>query len=54
MKGIFTATSPGIHPQNPRTGAIFTTLVKIQTSPDEEEVARCLDNEFVAGEEDAM
>jgi hypothetical protein len=51
MKGIFTATSPGIHPQNPRTGVIFTTLVKIQTSPDEEEVARCLDNEFVAGEE---
>jgi len=29
-------------------------LVKIPNSPDEEEVARCLDNEFVAGEEDDM
>ena len=53
-KGILTATRPGIHPQNPRTGTIFTILVKILTSPDKEEVARCLDNEFAAGEEDAM
>ena len=45
---------PGIHPQNPRTGTIFTILVKILTSPDKEEVARCLDNQFVAREEDAM
>jgi hypothetical protein len=49
IQGILTATSPGIHPQNPKTGTIFTTLVKILTSP--EEVARCLDNGFVAGEE---
>ncbi len=54
IKGILTATPPAIHPQNPRTGTIFTTLVKIPNSPDEEEVARCLDNEFVAGEEDDM
>jgi hypothetical protein len=54
IKGILTATRPEIHPQNPRTGTIFTTLVKIRTSPDEEEVARCLDNQFVAREEDAM
>ena len=52
IKGIFTATRPGIHPQKPRTGSIFTTLVEIRNSP--EEVARCLDNGFVAGEEDAM
>jgi hypothetical protein len=54
IKGILTATLPGIHPQNPRTGTIFTTLVKIRNSPYEEEVARCRDNEFVAGEEDTM
>jgi hypothetical protein len=54
IKGILTATLPGTHPQNPRTGTIFTTLVKILNSPDKEVVARCLDNEFVAGEEDAM
>jgi hypothetical protein len=54
IKGILTATSPGIHPQNPRTGTIFTTLVKILNSPDKEEVARCLDNQFAAREEDAM
>ena len=29
-------------------------VVKIPNSPDEEEVARCLDNQFVAREEDAM
>jgi hypothetical protein len=29
-------------------------LVKILNSPDKEEVARCLDNEFAAREEDAM
>jgi hypothetical protein len=52
IKGILTATRPGIHPQNPRTGTIFTNVVKIVTSP--EEVARCLDNQFVAREEDAM
>jgi hypothetical protein len=33
IKGILTATRPGIHPQNPRTGTIFTTLVKILNSP---------------------
>jgi hypothetical protein len=54
IKGILTATLPRIHPQNPRTGIIFTTLVKIRTSPGMEEVARCLDNEVVAGEEDVM
>jgi hypothetical protein len=51
MKGIFTATSPGIHPQDPRPGTIFTTLVKIRTSPDKEELARSLDNEFAARED---
>jgi hypothetical protein len=51
---ILTATRPGIHPQNPRTGTIFTNVVKIRISPDKEVVARCLDNEFVAGEEDAL
>jgi hypothetical protein len=54
LREILTATLPGIHPQNPRTGTIFTTLVKIRTSPNKEVVARCLDNGFVAGEEDAM
>ena len=49
-----TVRLPGIHPQNPRTGTIFTTLVKIPNSPDEEGVARCLNNQFVAREEDAM
>jgi hypothetical protein len=52
IKGILTATRPRIHPQNPRTGTIFTTLVKIPNFP--EEVARCLDNQFVAREEDDM
>ena len=28
-----TGRLPGIHPQNPRTGTIFTTLVKIRNSP---------------------
>ena len=54
IKGILTATRPGIHPQDPRTGTTFTTLVKIRTSPDKEELARSLDNEFVAREEDCM
>ena len=54
IKGILTATRPGIHPQDPRTGTIFTTLVKIRTSPNKEELARSLDNEFVAREDDAM
>jgi hypothetical protein len=54
IKGILTATLLGIHPQNPRTGTIFTTLVKILNSPDKEVVARCLDNQFVAREEVSM
>ena len=53
IKGILTAT-PGIHPQKTRAGSIFTTLVKIRISPDKEELARSLDNEFVAREEDCM
>jgi len=54
VDGHRTVRLPGIHPQKPRIGTIFTTLVKIQISPDKEEVARCLDNEFVAGEEETM
>jgi replicative DNA helicase len=43
-----------LHPGGATHNTQNTNVVKIQNSPDKEEVARCLDNEFVAGEEDAM
>jgi hypothetical protein len=44
---------PGVATQNTQNTQ-NANVVKIPNSPDEEEVARCLDNEFVAKEEDAM